>query len=528
MTTKPLAVFDRDWEWKQLQGFVDGKGLGVVSGRRRHGKSFLLRQLSTDRKGFYHQAIELDRRPALDRFASALAEHYGWPAAPRFNDWEQALRAAFSNTAPVERPGLVVLDEFPYLLKGAPELLSVVQLLVDDWRADGARHNLILCGSSLSVMSTVLGAGSPLHGRATLDLNLASFDFQTAGKFWNAPDSQTAFVVDAIFGGAPGYRELMDGRLPTLTPLVSAKSPRSSKPTKSTKSTKSTKPTRVTTGKNQSTAPPSAALDLADWLATGPLNPAHVLFSEDDYLLREESQLTDRAHYLSILQAVAHGATTSANIAAALGRDSRSLHHSLNGLERSGFLESTDDALRDQRPVYRIVDPLVRFCRLITRPAADRLEQQRWREVMTERAPALQAGIYGPHFEHLSREWTRRFATDEQLGGQPTRVAPSVLSDAKARAKVELDVVAVRTGFNEQPQVLAIGEAKHTASPRSIGDVVRLTHARDLVAATRSTQFDTTDIKLLLFSAAGFTEDVRAEATRRHDLILIDLETLYT
>jgi uncharacterized protein len=500
---KPSTVFDRDWEWEQLQNFVHGNGLGVVSGRRRHGKSFLLRQLAKERQGFYHQAIELDRRPALDRFASALAEHRGWPAPPRFNDWEQALRAAFLN--PTADRELIVLDEFPYLLKGAPELLSVVQLLVDDWRADGARHNLILCGSSLSVMSTVLGAASPLHGRATLDLGLASFNYQTAGKFWNTPNPETAFVVDAIFGGAPGYRELMDGRLPAIA---------------------STKPSKTKSAKGLNAAS-NVGLDLADWLATGPLNPAHVLFSEDDYLLREESQLTDRAHYLSILQCVAHGATTSANIAAALGRDSRSLHHSLNGLERSGFLESIEDALRDQRPTYRIVDPLVRFCRLITRPAADRLEQRRWREVMIERAPALQAGIYGPHFEHLSREWTRRFATDEQLGGQPTRVAPSVLSDAKARAKVGLDVVAVRTGFNEQPQVLAIGEAKHTTAPRSLGDVARLETARDLVSATRSTQFDTTNIKLLLFSAAGFAADVRTEASKRPDLILIDLETLY-
>lgn len=134
------------------------------------------------------------------------------------------------------------------------------------------------------------------------------------------------------FGGAPGYRELMDGRLPTI-PIPSQAN--------------RTQAAGVGATKPRSTKPAGADLDLADWLATtednilaldtGPLNPAHVLFSEDDYLLRVEPQLTDRAHYLSILQAVAHGATTSANIAAALGRDARSLHHSLNGLERAGF-----------------------------------------------------------------------------------------------------------------------------------------------------------------------------------------------
>lgn len=56
-------------------------------------------------------------------------------------------------------------------------------------------------------------------------------------------------------------------------------------------------------------------------------------------------QLTDRAHYLSTLQAVAHGATTSGSLAAALGRDSRSVHHSLNGLVRAGFVESMGETV---------------------------------------------------------------------------------------------------------------------------------------------------------------------------------------
>lgn len=89
--TKPEKVFAREWEWQQLAAF--SKGLGVVSGRRRHGKSFLLRELTAGRAdSVYHQAIEVDRRSALDRFARALADDHGWPAPPRFNDWEQALR----------------------------------------------------------------------------------------------------------------------------------------------------------------------------------------------------------------------------------------------------------------------------------------------------------------------------------------------------------------------------------------------------------------------------------------------------
>jgi uncharacterized protein len=461
---RPQKVFAREWEWQQLATFR--KGLGVVSGRRRHGKSFLLRELTDVRPdSIYHQA---------------LATRHGWPAPPRFDDWEQALRSAFTNGV-----SLVVLDEFPYLLRSSPELLSVVQLLIDDWRQIGAANGLVLCGSSLSVMSTILGAASPLHGRATLDLSMPPFDYRTSAAYWQAPNERVAFVVDAIFGGAPGYRELMDGRLPTDV--------------------------------NQ----------LGEWLATGPLNPAHVLFSEDDYLLREEASFNDRAHYLSILRAVAHGATTSSTIAAALGRDARSLHHSLNGLVRAGFVESIDDALRDQRPIYRLTDPLVRFCQLITRPSVDRLEQHRWEEVVTERGPAMSAGLFGPHFEHLCRIWVRNFASAETLGGTPSRVAAAVLSDARLKQKRQLDAVAISSGHNECPRILAIGEAKYTSDVRGMGDVQRLDDIRNLVVSAQSAHFNVEGIKLMLFSANGFEPEVLRALDHRTDLILVDLADLY-
>jgi uncharacterized protein len=315
---------------------------------------------------------------------------------------------------------------------------------------------------------------------------MSPFDYRTSAAYWQAPNERVAFVVDAIFGGAPGYRELMDGRLPTDI--------------------------------NQ----------LGEWLATGPLNPAHVLFSEDDYLLREEASFNDRAHYLSILRAVAHGATTSSTIAAALGRDARSLHHSLNGLVRAGFVESIDDALRDQRPIYRLTDPLVRFCQLITRPSVDRLEQHRWAEVVTERGPAMSAGLFGPHFEHLCRIWVRNFASAETLGGTPSRVAAAVLSDARLKQKRQLDAVAIASGHNERPRILAIGEAKYTSGVRGMGDVQRLEDLRDLVVSAQSAHFNVEGIKLMLFSANGFEPEALRTRDHRTDLILVDLADLYT
>jgi hypothetical protein len=64
---KPPEIFDRDWEWSQLDRFVSddqpGATLGIVSGRRRQGKTFLLESTCEFTGGFYYAATEAVPRP---------------------------------------------------------------------------------------------------------------------------------------------------------------------------------------------------------------------------------------------------------------------------------------------------------------------------------------------------------------------------------------------------------------------------------------------------------------------------------
>ena len=59
---KPPHLFGRDAEWAGLVGFAlnarPGATLGVVSGRRRQGKSYLLQALATALGGIYFPALE--------------------------------------------------------------------------------------------------------------------------------------------------------------------------------------------------------------------------------------------------------------------------------------------------------------------------------------------------------------------------------------------------------------------------------------------------------------------------------------
>ena len=76
---KPVEMFDRDYEWSALTRFIEddqpGATLGVVSGRRRQGKTFLLDAACRAAGGFYFGATEAADAESLRRISAALTAH---------------------------------------------------------------------------------------------------------------------------------------------------------------------------------------------------------------------------------------------------------------------------------------------------------------------------------------------------------------------------------------------------------------------------------------------------------------------
>ncbi|HUG86518.1 MAG TPA: helix-turn-helix domain-containing protein [Euzebya sp.] len=478
----PDDLFDREHEWRDLHAFVagvrPGVQLGILRGRRRQGKSFLLRRLARSVGGLYHQAVRSQPAQALEALGATLGAHLGVPCGQvALRDWDAALEALFKVPVPV-----VILDEFPYLLAHSPELATTVQKHIDAGRDSGPPVRLILCGSALSVMAQLLGGQQALRGRAVMDLSLGPFDYRLAARYHGIDDPATALRVDAVLGGTPGYRDLAP-------------------------------------------AAPNAVEGLSDWLAAGVLNPSSALFREDDYLLAEEQTLTDRGLYHAVLRAVADGATTVTQVAAALGRDKTGVGYPLRSLEAAGFISRTEDALRRRRPIYRVADPIVRFHHVITRPDLARFEDRRTAEAWQDALPRFSGQILGPHFEHLAREFIRRHASAAMLGGAVATVGPAVINDARARRTHELDVVVHGRAEDGGAPLLAIGEAKHTSRQRGLADLRRLEHIRGLLESAGHRA--ASDARLLLFSAAGFDADLATEVGRRADAAMIDLDQMY-
>jgi AAA+ ATPase superfamily predicted ATPase len=491
--TKPADVVDRDREWDLLADFVSDPDpamrLGIVSGRRRHGKSYLLQALSEQLGGLYVTAVrEEGRLPAIQRFNDAIAEHTGLrPGTLRMGDWREVFSNALDVTARSRTP-LLIVDELPYLLQHSPEIPGLLQHLYDErqrvtGRGQGPR--LILCGSAMSVMHELLSGTKPLRGRAVVDLRLGAFDYRASRDFWKIDDPLTALQVHSVLGGAPGYRPVA--------------------------------------------ARPHPDDGFVPWLTRTLLDPGRAVYSrtETEYLLREDPRITQHTLYYDILTAIADGATTPSKIGAALQRQRTAVTHPLDVLASTGYIQREQDILRSRHPAITLADPVVRFNQLIALPQAATIEQGFAEEAWQAAAPTFNSKILGPHFEDLARTFTRRYAHTLLPDGLPGPVGTTEVADPGARTKHEVDVLALALG--ERPQsprarVALLGEAKATAARRGTGDLKRLEHIRGLLAGQGH---DTTGTTLALFSLHGFHPDVVETAEQRDDLLLVDLRGLY-
>ena len=128
---KPAEIFDRTAEWSDLVDFISDPSpmplLGVVSGRRRQGKTLLLGALCEAAGGIYLEGTEAVPAEHFLLIGETLAARLGSSVPFHFTSWRSVIEAILDLDVPGPFP--VVIDEFPYLVKVSPELPSVLQAL---------------------------------------------------------------------------------------------------------------------------------------------------------------------------------------------------------------------------------------------------------------------------------------------------------------------------------------------------------------------------------------------------------------
>jgi uncharacterized protein len=485
--------FARDRDWARLTEFVDSPMkrclLGLVYGRRRQGKTTLLRRLCAVYGGFYWQARETETTDNLASLSVAYSEWVQSPGPIRFGSWEEALRLLCSHrttTTPV------VLDEIGRVIAKVPSLPSIIQANLDLMLADGPnRTRLILCGSAFGQMRRLLDGTAPLRGRATLELVVQPFDYRTAAAFWGLESNPSAaFELFSYIGGTPAYPTFAAGDRPLDG-------------------------------------------DIRRWVLRRLLDPSSALFREGRVVVAEDEELSDQQLYWGLLGTVASGVRRWGDIDVALGTKPGSLAHALRTVIDAGWMVRREDPIRKQRASYELREPLVRFHRLVIEPNEHRLslglDPTR---VWNDSEPLVASLIHGPQLEQLAFDWSLLYASRDTFGGTVSAIGPTALARAVADGAGgtvrDLDLAAVEFSSTGAKHILAVGEVKALTTRVGTGLLRRLDLAvGSLTARPPAGMTVAGDVKRVIVSRSGFTNELRRLAEDRPNVELVDLNRLY-
>jgi len=485
MTTNE-AIIDREEEVARLRQLADSGELklGLLYGRRRVGKTYLLTHLWDPKRAFYFTASattpELNRRALIEEAASWCGEDLRPEDNPT---WRNVFRTLLS-LAP-ERDIVVIIDEFQYLANGDEGLREVASELNAVWEGRRFRAGgllLMISGSAIRTLEALKDGGSPLYGRLAWSAQLFPFDYYDAGRMVEGYGPLERIHTYAAFGGVPKYLRPVNTKRPVQDNVI----------------------------------------DLL-------LSPTGEVRLQVETALAQEEGLHNLTRYQAILTAVGIGRRTVGEIAAALSTNVDSnFRRMIERLTDMGYLEAERNfeetgtyAFR-----YRVGDPAFRMYYGLVLPNESAIARVGPATVWRERLATIQFPVYvGQHvFEDVVHQAYARFQNERDL--------PLVGSWGRWEGKdrtgkaLELDIVA-----RLLDGAMMTGSAK--IRKRAADATVFLRHLRDLERLAESgkgwaREAMRKDAPKLFVSASGFKESFAAAVKDSgHRVIQWALEDLF-
>lgn len=209
----------RENEIKQLRERFESQSpeLVVVYGRRRVGKTFLIRQAFDNRFDFYLTGLyKKSMRRQLENFSNALSDYSGEDLeTPK--DWYAAFRMLKNYLLGISRPGklVVFLDEIPWMETRKSDFVSALESFWNGWGSGESNLLLILCGSATSwITKKVFSNKGGLFNRDTDRIYLEPFTLKETEEFLDRrqicltrKDIAECYM---IMGGIPYYLDKIE------------------------------------------------------------------------------------------------------------------------------------------------------------------------------------------------------------------------------------------------------------------------------------------------------------------------------
>lgn len=466
-----MKFIGRQAELHTLEGeYARDGGFVVIYGRRRVGKTTLIKEFIKEKTAFYFLATEEVESQAMRRFSGVLARTTGNAVLQHaaFSDWMDLFRIA-ADYKPSEKK-VVVIDEFPYLVKTNPAFPSILQSAWDEIMKD-SNITLILCGSLIGMMQKhALSYDSPLYGRRTAQIRLMPLSFPAVYAAQRLPFDK-AVEQYSVTGGVPKYLEFFQ-----------------------------------------------SDDDLMGQIEAVALSKNGFLYEEPSFLLKDEVQ--SPVNYFSIIKAIADGNHKLGKIAGVLGLETSALTPYLSTLGDLGFIVK-DTPITEKNPdksrkgLYFISDHFVRFWFRYVYPYKGELELDNAQIVMEEIGKDFVEKFVAFSYEDICKSIFADLCRKKALAFTPSRIGSYWLNDADN--DTQIDVMAA----DHPHKLLFAGECKYHIKPVD-APVYFALEEKVRASADIQTAFKGYHILYGVFSKSGFTQRLLDQSKRNADLLLFN------
>ncbi len=192
-----------------------GTRLVIVYGRRRIGKTFLLKHFARNKEHLFYIAIESSKDIIYRDLSEKVSILLGKPVG-LLEDIEKVLELLRRES---QKRFLVVLDEFQYMVEADPEITSRIQRFID--LNPDTSLMIVLSGSAVFFFEKrLLGYRSPLFGRRTATIQLRPLRFLEAWDFYPKYSVLDALRTYAAFGPTPAYARYVDDGIDVFSNIL--------------------------------------------------------------------------------------------------------------------------------------------------------------------------------------------------------------------------------------------------------------------------------------------------------------------
>lgn len=205
-----MKFIGRIEELKKLSKIINSENFtaALIFGRRRVGKSELVKYSLKENKELkiYYECKEVSEKSNVQGLSDILSEELNLPQL-KFEDIESILKYVFKLS--ITKKMILVLDEYSYLKKTINGIDSILQSLIDKYK-DNSKLTLIILGSYVDIMKSLLLHSNPLYGRIDLTIELKPMDYYDSSLFYPNFSSEDKIKIYSVFGGIPYYNRLID------------------------------------------------------------------------------------------------------------------------------------------------------------------------------------------------------------------------------------------------------------------------------------------------------------------------------